>query len=338
MVKILLAGDNFITTEVLTDAIVRYLPDAELVALLSGFPEEPFRSVGGVDEVTGDEDALIAALQGCTAAITHTHPFTRRVFESAPDLTVLTVCRGGPVNVDLAAATDHGVTVTYVPGRNAIATAEHTVALILAAARQIAQRHAEVVGGTWASNYYRYDLAGSELANSTLGLVGFGAVGSRVARTCAALGMRVLVFDPYLAEDLPRPYERVEVLDDLMAASAVVTLHARLTPETRGMIGRRELALMPQGSILVNCARGGLLDYGALCDALDNGHLFAAACDVFPQEPLPPGDRILSTPRLTVSPHVAGASRQCAHFAADIGAADIARFLRGDPPIHVANR
>lgn len=337
MVRILLAGDHFITTEVLTDAVARHVPDADLTALLSGFPEEPFRSVGGVDEATGDEDALIAALAGCTAAITHTHPFTRRVFESAPDLQVLTVCRGGPVNVDLAAASDHGVRVTYVPGRNAIATAEHTVALILAAARQVAQRHGEVVQGRWGSDYYRYDKAGSELAASTLGLVGFGAIGSRVARACEALGMRVVVFDPYLTE-LPAPYERADALDDLLAASAVVTLHARLTPETRGMIGRRELALMPQGSILVNCARGGLLDYDALCDALDSGHLFAAACDVFPAEPLPPGHRILSTPRLTVSPHVAGASRQCAHFAADVGAADIARHLRGEAPRHVANR
>ena len=293
MVKILLAGDHFITTEVLSDAIARHVPDADLVALLSGFPEEPFRSVGGVDEVTGDEDALISALEGCTAAITHTHPFTRRVFESAPDLQVLTVCRGGPVNVDLAAATDHGVTVTYVPGRNAIATAEHTVALILAAARQVAQRHSELIGGTWASDYYRYDKAGAELAASTLGLVGFGAVGARVARTCDALGMRVLVFDPYLTDDLPAPYERADALDDLLASSAVVTLHARLTPETRGMIGRRELALMPQGSILVNCARGGLLDYDALCDALEGGHLFAAACDVFPVEPLPPVGGVL---------------------------------------------
>ena len=338
MVRILLAGDHFITTEVLADAVGRHVPDADLTALLSGFPEEPFRSVGGVDEATGDEDALIAALAGCRACLTHTHPFTRRVFESAPDLRVLTVCRGGPVNVDLAAASDHGVTVTYVPGRNAIATAEHTVAMVLAAARQIAQRHGEVVGGTWGSDYYRYDKAGSELAGSTLGLVGFGAIGSRVARACEALGMRVLVYDPYLAGDLPAPFERADALDDLLAASAVVTLHARLTAETRGMIGRRELALMPRGSVLVNCARGGLLDYDALCDALDSGHLFAAACDVFPLEPLPPGHRILSTPRLTVSPHVAGASRQSAHFAADLGAADIACHLRGEEPRYVANR
>jgi D-3-phosphoglycerate dehydrogenase / 2-oxoglutarate reductase len=337
MVQILLAGDNFITTEVLTDALSRHIPDVELAAHQSGFPEEPFRPVGGVTEATGDEDSLIAALAGCTACITHTHPFTRKVFESAPELKLVTVCRGGPVNVDMAAATEHGVTVTYVPGRNAIATAEHTMAMILAAVRQVAQRHHELVGGTWGIDNYRYDRAGAELDGSTLGVVGYGAIGSRVARACQALGMRVAVFDPYVAGDLPASVERVDSLDTLLAASAVVTLHARLTPETTGMIGRRELALMPEGSVLVNCARGGLLDYDALCDALDSGHLFAAACDVFPTEPLPAGDRLLRTPRLTLTPHVAGASKQSAHFAANVGGADIARFLRGERPLHVAN-
>lgn len=337
MVKILLAGDHFITGEVLSDAVAHHLPHAEVAVHLSGFPEEPFSSVGGVHEATGDEDSLIAALAGATACITHTHPFTRRVFEASPDLRVLSVCRGGPVNVDMAAARDHGVTVTYVPGRNAIATAEHTVALILAAARQVAQRHCEAVAGTWGADNYRYDKAGSELAASTLGIVGFGAIGSRVARACDALGMRVLVFDPYLGAALPAPYERADDLDALLRAADVLTLHARLTPETTGMIGARELALMPRGSIVVNCARGGLLDYEALCDALDSGHLFAAACDVFPAEPLPEGHRVLRTPRLTVSPHVAGASRQSAHFAAHEAAADIARFLGGEEPRHVAN-
>lgn len=337
MTRILLAGDHFITIEALTAAFEKHLPDAELSSLLSGFPEEPFRSVGGVHEATGDEDALIAALQGHQGAVTHTHPFTRRVFEACPELEVVAVTRGGPVNVDVAAASDHGVTVTLVPGRNAIATAEHTVAMILASARQIAQRHAEVVSDTWGSDYYRYDKAGSELAGGNLALIGYGAVGSRVARACAALGMTILVFDPYVTGELPHGYELVASLDEALSRADVVTLHARATEETRGMIGRREIALMPPGGILVNCARGSLLDHDALADALDDGHLFAAALDVFPAEPLPRGHRLASTPRLTLSPHVAGASRQSAHFAADIAAADVARFFAGDAPQHVAN-
>lgn len=336
MVRILLAGDNFITTEVLSAALIRHVPDAELRVHLSGFPEEPFQEIGGVKEATGDEDSLIAALAGCQVCITHTHPFTRRVFESAPDLKLLTVCRGGPVNVDLRAASDHGVTVTFTPGRNAVATAEHTMALILASVRQVAQRHGDLLRGVWGIDNYRYDRVGPELAGATVGIVGYGAIGSRVARACEGLGMSVLVFDPYFAGELPGWVVRVDRLEELLAGSQVVTLHARLTPENHGMIGRPELALMPRGSVLVNCARGGLLDYEALCDSLERGHLYAAACDVFPTEPLPAGDRMLSTPRLTLTPHLAGASKQSAHFAADVGGRDIARFLRGEDPVHVA--
>lgn len=335
MVKILLAGDNFLTEDVLTQAVIAAIPDAELAVHLSGFPEEPFRRVSEVREATGDEDSLIQALQGCDAALVHTHPFTRRVFETCPDLKLVTVTRGGPVNVDVPAAKDCGVMVTNTPGRNAIATTEHTLAMILASVRQIAQRHNELLNGTWGGDNYRYDKAGLELSGSTIGIVGFGAIGVRVAPVCVALGMRVLVFDPYFQGEIPDGVTRVNSLDDLLAASHVVTLHARLTDENYHMIGAREIALMPDGSVIVNCARGGLLDYDALCDGLDAGHLFAAACDVFPDEPIPLGDRLLRTPRLTITPHVAGASKQCAHFAARLGAQDMARFFRGETPLHM---
>lgn len=334
--RVLLAGDDFITLDVLTEAVVRHAPGVEVATLLSGFPTEPFRSVGGVHEVTGDEDALIAALAGCRAAITHTHPFSRRVLEAAGSLEVVAVTRGGPVNIDLTAARELGITVTTVPGRNAIPTAEHTVAMILAAARQLAQRHHEIVSGGWPSDHYRYDEVGPELAGATLGLVGYGAIGLRVARACLGLGMTVLVFDPYFAGELPEGVVRCDDLDSLLRASYVLTLHARLTAESQGMIGRRELALLPAGAIVVNCARGGLLDYDALADGLDSGHLFAAACDVFPDEPLPLDHRLRRTPRFTLTPHLAGASRQSAHYAADVAAADIGLFLCGQAPLHRA--
>lgn len=336
MPKVLLAGDDFITRDVLTEAVLRHLPGAELGWLWSGFPTEPFRSVGGVHEVTGDEDALIEALAGCQGAITHTHPFSRRVLAAAPDLRVVSVCRGGAVNIDLDAARELGIAVTTVPGRNAIPTAEHAVAMILVSARQVAQRHREITEGGWSSDHYRYDQAGPELSGATVGLVGFGAIGSRVARACAGLGMKVAVYDPYLVGDLPEEYQRFDDLDALLRVSDVLTLHARQTAETMGLIGRRELALLRDGAIVVNCARGGLLDYDALADALDAGHLFAAACDVFPTEPLAADDRLRRTPRLTLTPHVAGASRQSAHYAADVGATDLALFFGGGVPLHAA--
>lgn len=337
MVKVLLAGDLFVTPEVLEKALRRHLPEAETSVLQGNFPEDPLATIGDVKEAVGDEDALIAALQGVDVCFTHTMPLTTRVIEACPDLKMITVCRGGPVNANAQAATNAGVALTYTPGRNATATTEHSVAMILAAVRQIAQRHGELVAGQWRGDYYRYEQVGPELAGGTAGLVGYGAIGSRVAAILQAMGMTVRVFDPYLQGELPVGMELVADLDELLTSANLLTVHARQTEENAGLIGAREIALMPQGSVLVNCARGGLLDYDALCDALDSGHLYAAACDVLPFEPLPPDHRILHTERLTVTPHLAGASKQAAHLAADIGSADIAAFARGERPQHLAN-
>ncbi len=143
-------------------------------------------------------------------------------------------------------------------------------------------------------------------------------------------GAEVLVHDPYV--DVPGKVE----LPELLRRSRFVSLHARATPETAGMIGAAELAAMPRGSVLVNCARGALLDYDALCDALDSGHLFGAATDVFPEEPIPAGSRLLTTPNLVMTPHLAGASKETAMKAASIVAADVARYVRGEPLAHLA--
>ena len=226
--------------------------------------------------------------------------------------------------------------VSYTPGRNATATAEHTVGMILASLRQIPQRHREVVDGQWRSDYYIFDNVGAEIGSSTVGVVGYGAVGRRVAAVMAAFGARVLVYDPW-ADEPAEGMTRVDSLGELLAGSDVVTIHARVTPENRGMIDADALALMPEGSVLVNCARGELVDYDAVCDALDSGRLFAAGFDVLPQEPLPPGHRLLRTPRVTITPHLAGASKEAARIAARIGAEDIAAFAAGRRPLHLAN-
>lgn len=337
MVKVLLSGDGFVTVDVLARALASQLPEADTVTLANEWPLKPVGDVAGVREAQGDEERLIEALRGCDVCFTHTATRHREGARGVPGPENGHRLRRGPVNADADAATRHGVLLTFTPGRNATATAEHSVAMIMAAVRQIAQRHGELVSGEWRGDYYLYDQVGPEIAGSTVGLVGYGAIGSRVAAIMVALGARVLVFDPYLSVDLPAGVERVGDLDALLGQSSIVTIHARETAENRGLIGARELALMPAGSILVNCARGGLLDYDALCDALDSGHLFAAACDVLPFEPLPPDHRILRTPRLTVTPHLAGASKQAAELAADIGAADIAAFVRGERPRYVAN-
>lgn len=330
-IRVLAAGDHFVQNRLIVDALRRAVPgEVDIRELTLPWPVEPFGRVGEVDEASDVEDELIEALRGVEVCVTQMAPLTKRVLDASPDLRLFCVSRGGPVNANLEAAAQAGVAVTYAPGRNAVATAEHTLAMLLTATRRIPQTHADLAGGVWRGDYYMYDNVGPELEGSTVGLVGYGAIGRRVARMLAGFGAEVLVHDPYV--DVPGKVE----LAELLGRSRFVSLHARATPETAGMIGAAEIAAMPRGSVLVNCARGALLDYDALCDALESGHLFGAAMDVFPEEPIPPGSRLLTTPNLVMTPHLAGASKETAVKAAAIVAADVARYVRGEPLAHVA--
>ncbi|MFI1012977.1 2-hydroxyacid dehydrogenase [Streptomyces sp. NPDC020965] len=333
--RVLAAGDHFVRNSLIADALRRELADHsfQLSELTLPWPLEPFGPVAEVTEASDSEDALIKALDGVEVCVTQMAPFTERVLDSAPALRLIAVCRGGPVNVNAAAARERGVRVCYAPGRNAAATAEFTIGLMLAALRGIPEAHHSLAnGGHWDGSSYTYERIGLELEDTPVGLVGYGAVGSRVARVLTAFGAEVEVYDPYVRGDVHGM--RTRSLDALLARSRVLTLHARLTPETRGLIGARELALLPPGAVVVNAARGGLLDTEALCDALDSGRLAAAALDTYEREPLPPGDRLFATPRTVLTPHVAGASRAVAHKAAVIAAAEVGRHVRGEPLAH----
>ncbi|PZT70299.1 hydroxyacid dehydrogenase [Streptomyces sp. SW4] len=336
---VLAAGDHFVLPRLLTEEVRAAAPDAalDIRELQLPWPHTPFGRVAEVDEASGTEEQMIEALRGVRICVTQMAPLTERVLAACPDLELFCVSRGGPVNADLDAATRHGVAVCYAPGRNAVATAEHTLALLLAAARGVGDVHTDLRAGVWRSDYYDYDSCGIEIDGATVGLVGFGAIGSRVAKVLVAMGAKVLVHDPYVRPELLEGVAERVSLEDLLRRSRIVSLHARVTPETTGMIGRAQIAAMPRGSVLVNCARGALLDYDAVCDALDSGQLAGAAFDVFPAEPVPAGSRLLTTPGLVLTPHIAGGSRQVAHKAARIVAAEVGRFLRGEPLAHCAN-
>jgi D-3-phosphoglycerate dehydrogenase len=293
--------------------------------------------VAEVDEAAGDEDQMIEALDGVQVCLTQLAPLTKRILDACPDLELFAVSRGGPVNANLEAATEHGVRVTFAPGRNATATAEYTVGMMLAALRGIADGHVGVSEGRWEATRFVFATTGLELEGTTVGLVGAGAIGSRVARILLGFGARVLVFDPYAEPgSLPGGVTSV-TLDELLSASRVVSLHARVTPENRNMIGAAQLAAMPQGSVLVNCARGALVDHAALADALRSGHLFAAGLAVFDVEPLPPNHPLRDAPNVVMTPHLAGASQQVARNASRMVAAEADRYRRGEPPAHCAN-
>ncbi|MFI8997439.1 2-hydroxyacid dehydrogenase [Streptomyces sp. NPDC053542] len=335
---VLAAGDHFVLPRLLTEQVDAATGGAaEVRELLLPWPHTPFGPIAEVREASGTEDEMIEALQGARVCVTQLAPLTERILANCPDLELFCASRGGPVNANLDAATRHGVAVCYAPGRNAVATAEHTLALILAAARGLGDVHTDLRRGVWRGDYFDYDNCGIEIDGATVGLVGFGAVGSRVAKVLLALGATVLVHDPYADPGRLAGIAEQVSLEELLTRSRIVSLHARVTEETTGMIGRKQLDLLPEGAVLVNCARGALLDYDAACDALATGRLSAAGFDVFPEEPVPAGSPLLTAPGVVLTPHIAGGSQGVAHKAARIVAGEVGRFLRGEPLAHCAN-
>lgn len=339
MTHIMIAGDHFVTPELFRTALERELaPDVTFSETTLPWPHEPFGPVDSVLEASGSAADTIATLGDAEIAVSQMAPFTAEVFAARRTLRMIGVCRGGPVNVDLSAATEAGVLVTFAPGRNAQAAAEFTIGLILAAMRRIPHTDAELKRGSWRGDYYALDNVGSELDGMTVGLVGYGAIGRIVAHILRAFGSEVIAFDPY-ADPTALAADGVSTvgLDELLRRSGVISLHARLTPETQHMIDARALALVPRGAVLVNSARGGLLDYAPLPDLLRSGQLGAVAVDVYDIEPPPTDWPLFSAPGVVVSPHLAGATKQTAVRAADIVARDVAAFVAGRVPAHVAN-
>jgi D-3-phosphoglycerate dehydrogenase len=336
--RVLCAGDAFITPATLA-AAARVLGDVDIVEHASRWPDEPFRAVDGVREAAGDPTALAAAAAGVDVLLTHLAPVTQAVLEAAgPSLKVVGITRGGPVNVDLAAATSRGIPVAYLPGRNLGAVAEFCVGVMITLTRNISPASRSLAWGTWDGSYFRYEKNGPELRAATVGLVGLGAVGLRVAELLKAFGARVLAYDPYV--DAGRAFAASVELTDLptlLAASDIVSAHARLTDDTRGMFDGTLFEAMKPGAYFVNTARGELVDEAALLAALESGRLRGAALDVFSPEPPVAGNPLVSRPDVIGTPHLAGASRQVSEESADKIAAAVAGYLASGVLEHCAN-
>lgn len=333
--KLLCIGDHFILPGLMRSKLGSLAEHFEVMEASTPFPLEPFRDIAEVREASGSEEQMIEVLQGVSVCIAHHAPLTKNVLEHTPDLKLFIVCRGGPVNVNVPAATEHGVTIGYTPARNAAATAEHTIAMILSSLRGIPQADAAMRSGEWIGAY-TYESAAFELETATAGLIGYGAIGHIVARILQTFGAKVLVYDPFATIDAADGVEQVS-LDELLDRSQVVSLHARETEESRNILGKAQIARLQKGAIVVNCARGSLVDYDALAESLASGHLLAAAADVFTDEPLPPDSPLLTLPNFVMTPHIAGGTRQAAEKAAAIAAQELQLYLDGKPLRYCAN-
>jgi D-3-phosphoglycerate dehydrogenase len=278
------------------------------------------------------EHELVKACVDAHGILARLGTITTRVIDSAPHLRIIARHGVGVDAVDLAAATRRGVVVTTTGSENASAVAEYTFALLLALVRKVLLADGAMRDGKWS----REPLVGMELEGRTLGIVGLGAIGRRVARQANGFGMRVLAFDPNIG-DAEDPAIEQTSFEDLLERSDVVTLHTRLTAETAHLIDARALARMKGGAVLINTSRGEVVDQSALIVALSSGTLGGAALDTYEREPLPADSPLRRLSNVVLSPHVAGQTSAALVRVAICAAQAILDQFAGRRPLYVYN-
>lgn len=296
-------------------------------AAVFGVAGLPFRRV-----LARTEEDYLRACGEADAVLVQYGAFSRRVFEGLPRLRVLVRYGVGVDGIDLGAATDHGVPVVNVPDYGTDEVATQAVALLLALARKITRLDRQTRAGRW--DVFQVG-AISRLAGRTVGIIGCGRIGGSVARKLSGFDVRLLGCDPYLTVFppgvLPVPLHR------LLAESDYVTVHCPLTAETRHLLDAGTLALMRPTAILVNTARGGIVDTAALVDALQAGTLAGAGLDVLEEEPLDPSSPLLRMEQVVVTPHAAWYSEEARSDLKRRAAEEAVRVLRGERPLHCVN-
>ncbi len=348
--RVLVVGDPYMPVSAYTAALASLKEASPKGAGLDGQVE---LSTMQIDEVTcappiteserrlreyvGDPAEIVRAVAGHDVLIVHGAPVTAEVLGAAP-LRLVCCARGGPVNVDVAAATDRGIPVVNTPGKNAEAVAELTIAFALLLIRAVPQasRHL-LAGGSFAESAFGgREFFGREAPSLTMGLVGLGHVGREVARRARALGFTVVGYDP---QPPPAAVPGVDLvpLDTLLARSDIVSLHARLTPENRQMFSYDRFARMRPGAYFINTSRESLVDEPALRQALEQGILGGAALDVLERTPAGGRHPLLNMPNVFITPHIGGATAETLARGAHQAVTAVTELLAGRVPANVVN-
>lgn len=290
----------------------------------TGLPDEWDVSVG----IEGTVEGAAAALSSADVAlVTSRIPLPREVIAEASDLDVIAKLGTGVDNIDREAAVDHGVPVTHTPGYNALSVAEHTLCLVLSTAHRLTEARSILERGEWRDEF----TLATRFSGKTVGIVGFGDVGRRFGSLLSGFDVDIQIADPYVADiDAELVGGSMTTLPELLETSDVVVLNAELTPETAGLVGEAELARMKESALLVNTARGPVVDEDALVDALETGQIAGAGLDVYESEPLGADSRLLDLETVVATPHTAAMTHESRVESIGRLTSNVVRLLDGE--------
>jgi D-3-phosphoglycerate dehydrogenase len=340
--RILAVGDSYMPPGYFMEAFGKLEAEHE-IDYFQVNPEDPFTprtdSERKLREFQGSPVELAARMQGVEVLVVQGAPVTEQVLDAGPELKLVCCARGGPINVDVDAVSARGLPLVNTPGKNAEAVADQTMAFLIMLARGFpkAQRFLGD-GNQLKDNWEGARFMGHDLRGHTLGLVGFGQIGHRVALRAQAFGMSVLIYDPYVEIDTRKGVEQVETLDEILERSDFVSLHARATPENTDMFDGDAFAKMREGSFFVNTARETLVDEDALDAALASGRLAGAALDVIRPTQSEETHRLLRHDNVVLTPHIGGATYETLLQGAQMIAEEIVRLSAGESLVNVVNR
>ncbi len=342
-INVAIIGDHFMRPSFFIDALEKIdgaklnlrtmqqdWPDTNLT---HGYADNLPDELQGLREFLGEPDEIAEFIGDAEILIDHLAPITASMLARLPNLKLIAVSRGGPVNINKQAAQDNGVSVVNTPGRNASAVAEFTIGMILAQTRLLTIGHTTLAAGEWRGDLYRADRTGDELCNMTVGIIGYGHIGTKVVKLLKPFGCRILVSDPYMQisqEDTDAGVKQCN-FDDLLEQSDVVSLHARVSKKTTQFLAAPQFAKMKNSAYFINTARGPMVNYDDLYEALRTRKLRGAGLETFAIEPAPADWPLLKLDNVSLTPHIAGASLQTVKYAAGLIADEVQRYINGQP-------
>lgn len=341
--KVLVIGDPMLTSSELELAVKKEFQDAEVFRVdWKPRDDEEFWFLRSEVEAKGPSagkppQEIFDFADKVELIITQHTPLDARVISAAKSCKLIGVCRAGVENIDVEAASHAGIAVFHTMGRNANAVSDYTIGLMLAEMRNIARGHAELRQGNWKKKYANADFVG-EMLEKKVGLVGFGYIGRLVAEKLRNFHVDLLVYDPYADPDAIRCEGGKPVsLEELCREADFISMHARLSEATQGMIGTKEFSLMKPTAYIINTARAGLIDEQALVTALQEKKIGGAGIDVFWIEPPPKDHPLMTLPNVTITPHLAGSTKDAFRRTPYLLMAEICRTLEDGTPRWVVN-